>query len=106
MTRKLPSFFELHKQQTQTCRDSASLYLTSHFTSAASNCFLCISFFRSLYLDSFFSYSFFFRSFISRILFRRFSFHRIHATPDNLIPHRLAQSLILAKEIKTGAKIP
>jgi hypothetical protein len=96
MARKHPSFFGLHKQQTPTCRDSASLYLTSHFTSAASNGFLCTFLFRSFYPESF----------ISRILFRRFSFHRIHATLDNLVPHRLAQSLILAKEIKTGAKIP
>lgn len=106
MAQKHPSFFGLHKQQTQTCRDSALLCLTSHFTSAASNCSLCISFFRSLYLDSLPPRSFFHRSFISRILFRCLSFDPVQSSFDNLVPHRLAQSLILAKEVKAGPKAP
>jgi hypothetical protein len=77
-----------------------------HLTSNISNIFLCTFLFRSLYLDSFLLRSFVSRSFISRILFRCLSFDPVQSTLDNLVPHRLAQSLILAKEIKIGAKIP
>jgi hypothetical protein len=106
MSEEFQAWQETFPRYTSIKRGPAVTRDPPHLTSNISNFFLCTFLFRSLYLDSFLLRSFVCRSFISRILFRCLSFDPVQSSFDNLVPHRLSQSLILAKEIKTGAKIP